>query len=56
MIENIDENMGRLMGKLKEWDLYEDTILIFMSDNGMTGAGSRPGHRWPRAIPSSTPA
>ena len=32
MIENIDENMGRLMGKLKEWNLYEDTILIFMSD------------------------
>ncbi|MDC0144034.1 arylsulfatase [Verrucomicrobia bacterium] len=40
MIENIDENMGRLMGKLKEWDLYKDTILIFMSDNGMTGGGS----------------
>ena len=29
MIENIDENMGRLMGKLQEWDLYNDTILIF---------------------------
>ena len=40
MIENIDENMGRLMGKLEEWDLYKDTILIFMSDNGMTGGGS----------------
>lgn len=44
MIENIDENMGRLMGKLEEWDLYKDTVLIFMSDNGMTGGGSgRPG-------------
>ena len=32
--------MGRLMGKLKDWDLYKDTILIFMSDNGMTGGGS----------------
>ena len=40
MIENIDENMGRLMDKLQEWDLYKDTILIFMSDNGMTGGGS----------------
>ena len=40
MIENIDENMGRLMGKLEEWDLFRDTILIFMSDNGMTGGGS----------------
>ena len=26
MIENIDENMGRLMGKLKEWDLFKDII------------------------------
>ena len=40
MIENIDENIGRLMNKMKEWDLDKDTILIFMSDNGMTGGGS----------------
>ena len=43
MIENIDENMGRLMEKLAEWDLYGDTLLIFMSDNGMTGGGSGQG-------------
>ena len=40
MIENIDENMGRLFAKLDEWNLFEDTILIFMSDNGMAGGGS----------------
>jgi arylsulfatase A-like enzyme len=40
MIENIDENVGRLMKKLDEWKLNEDTIVIFMSDNGMTGGGS----------------
>jgi len=38
MIEQFDENMGRLMGKLKEWGLEENTILIFMTDNG-TAAG-----------------
>ena len=43
MIENIDENMGRLMKKLDEWKLNENTILIFMSDNGMTGGGSGRG-------------
>jgi len=37
MIENIDENMGRLLAKLDEWGLSEDTLVIFMSDNGMTG-------------------
>jgi arylsulfatase len=44
MIENIDENMGRLATKLKEWDLDRDTVVIFMSDNGMTPGGSgQPG-------------
>jgi arylsulfatase A-like enzyme len=40
MVENIDENMGRLLSKLNEWKLNENTIVIFMSDNGMTGGGS----------------
>lgn len=40
MIENIDDNVGRLLDKLHEWDLYENTVIIFMSDNGMTGGGS----------------
>ena len=43
MIENIDENVGRLLDKLEEWDLFEDTVVIFMSDNGMTGGGSGRG-------------
>ncbi len=44
MIENIDENLGRLMTKLDEWKIADNTILIFMSDNGMTGGGSgQPG-------------
>jgi arylsulfatase A-like enzyme len=34
MIANIDENMGRLLGKLKEWKLQENTILLFLTDNG----------------------
>jgi arylsulfatase A-like enzyme len=40
MIENIDENIGRLTAKLQEWDLYKNTVVIFMSDNGTTGGGS----------------
>jgi len=34
MITNIDENMGLLMQKLDEWDLANNTLLIFMTDNG----------------------
>ena len=34
MCENIDWNVGRLLDKLKEWKLAEDTIVIYVSDNG----------------------
>jgi arylsulfatase A-like enzyme len=42
MIANIDENMGRLLDRLKSLGLEEDTILIFMTDNG-TAAGFQRG-------------
>lgn len=38
MIANIDENVGRLLARLKEWRLDENTVVIFMTDNG-TAAG-----------------
>ncbi|MGB0743157.1 MAG: arylsulfatase [Opitutales bacterium] len=34
MIENIDDNVGRLMAKLSEWGALGDTLIIFMTDNG----------------------
>jgi arylsulfatase A-like enzyme len=40
MITNIDENMGRLMRFLKESGREENTILIFMTDNGTSGGYS----------------
>jgi len=40
MITNIDENVGRLMGFLKRSGLADNTILIFMTDNG-TSRGNR---------------
>jgi hypothetical protein len=42
MITNIDENMGRLIEKLDAQGIADDTILIFMTDNG-TAAGFRGG-------------
>ena len=39
MITNIDDNFGRLLGKLDEWGIADNTLLIFMTDNGTaTGA------------------
>ncbi|MDP7579301.1 MAG: arylsulfatase [SAR202 cluster bacterium] len=37
MLANIDENFEVLCDKLREWELEEDTILIFMTDNGSQG-------------------
>ena len=36
MIANIDDNVGRLLAKLKELSLDENTLVIFMNDNGGT--------------------
>ena len=37
MIENIDENIGNIVSVLKEKDVYDNTIIIFLSDNGPNG-------------------
>ncbi len=34
MISNIDANLGRLFGKLDEWKLARQTIVVFLTDNG----------------------
>lgn len=34
MVENLDFHVGRLVAYLKQADLYENTLIIFMSDNG----------------------
>ena len=37
MCENIDWNVGRLINKIKELELEENTIIIYCSDNGPNG-------------------
>jgi arylsulfatase len=36
MIANIDDNLGRLLAKLRAWGLEQNTLVIFMNDNGGT--------------------
>lgn len=40
MITSMDENIGRILEKLEEKELSDNTIVIFMSDNGGTSSGS----------------
>jgi len=37
MVENIDDNVGRIINKLKELNLEENTIIVYLSDNGPNG-------------------
>ncbi len=39
MISTLDEQVGELVKKLKELDLYDNTLIIFSSDNGPTYTG-----------------
>lgn len=39
MISHLDEQVGSIINKLKELGLYENTLIIFSSDNGPTYAG-----------------
>jgi arylsulfatase A-like enzyme len=36
MIANIDANVGKLLERLKAWDIERETLVIFMNDNGGT--------------------
>jgi len=43
MIEIMDEGIGRLVCALREKGLWEDTALLFLSDNGASSEGGRWG-------------
>src|SRR5437660_1104012 len=53
MIENLDDNFGALLKKLKDWSIEESTLVIFLTDNGGTeglsiyNAGMRGGKGTP---------
>jgi len=39
MISYLDENVGKLIAQLKKAGIYENTLIVFTSDNGPTYAG-----------------
>ena len=42
-LEHTDYHIGRLINELKELDIYEDTIIVFVSDNGASPEGLTTG-------------
>ncbi|MDI2127460.1 arylsulfatase [Yinghuangia seranimata] len=45
MVDNIDQNLGRLTAVLDELGELDNTIIVFTSDNGGTGEGGAEGTR-----------
>ncbi len=45
MVTNIDDNVGKVLDKLEELNLNENTLVIFMTDNGPWGNRYRAGMR-----------
>jgi len=43
MMRSLDDNVGRVLARLEELGLADDTIVVFTSDNG----GERFSHNWP---------
>ena len=58
MVSNLDENVGRLFGRLDEMELTEDTLVIYMCDNGpnghryVTGFKGRKSNAWEGGVRS----
>jgi arylsulfatase A-like enzyme len=42
-IDSIDQNLGRLIAKLKELGQFENTMIVFLSDNGCSAEGGSGG-------------
>lgn len=45
MVDRVDQNIGRLLATLKELEIDDNTLILFMSDNG--GCAEEPGGRDP---------
>lgn len=45
MVENIDHNVGRALGKLEELGIADRTIVIYVSDHGPCVSANGPGRR-----------
>ncbi len=46
MVEHMDSNIGKLISYLKQNNLYDNTLFVFLSDNGPEGTSIKMGAPW----------
>ncbi|NIB43494.1 arylsulfatase [Pseudomaricurvus alkylphenolicus] len=44
MVDEMDRNIGKVLAYLKHNNLYDNTLVVFLSDNGAEGASATRGH------------
>lgn len=54
-VYGVDQNMKRIVDYLKSKNEYENTIIIFTSDNGAMAGGSYDGHKTGSPLPGNAP-
>jgi len=47
MVDNLDDHVGRLVSYLRQHGLYDNTLIIFMADNGASGEDFYEGIPYP---------
>jgi arylsulfatase A-like enzyme len=51
MVEHMDASIGTLIGYLKTTGQYDDTVIVFLSDNGPEGTNMAMGPPWDNSQP-----
>ena len=46
MVNNMDHNIGRVISHLKATGQYDNTVIVFLSDNGAAGASREASQKW----------
>jgi len=52
MVDDMDQNINKVLAYLKSENLYENTLIIFLSDNGAEAASEQRGHA-PALLPKA---
>ncbi|WP_233143832.1 arylsulfatase [Colwellia chukchiensis] len=52
MVDDMDQNISRVLAYLKSKNLYHNTLIIFLSDNGAEAASAQRGHA-PALLPKA---
>ena len=53
MIDCVDQNVGKLVAALKKMDVYENTLILFLHDNGGDVSGGAMGKNIGQGIPGT---